>query len=268
MVRTTEIFLRSLLSDASVEDKKLAMMERLGKRKPRKLILRHRNNAVKTPVRAFRELRNSSMMEIRGEEVEAYCNLVRAGRIPHFLRRDVCFMHADKYLLVLVFIYFKRAKLRLDEFTEDNFWVALYISQDIEEDATFFRWEILPWALGERWEDKQPVFFEYKLEFFRRMNYRAAASKDQIERVLSLLSCPEITSRTRAANHSGSWKVEEDLVDTYEPAGPTQPPHPCARCSQQLVDSPTAQMEEMETEYVVLDTLSAQDGNSSIFAED
>ena len=45
----------------------------------------------------------------------------------------------NRYLLVLVFIYFKRAKLRLDEFTEDNFWVALYISQDIEEDATFFR---------------------------------------------------------------------------------------------------------------------------------
>ena len=67
-----------------------------------------------------------------------------------------------RYLLAVVFIYFKRAHLKLVEFSEYNFWVALYIAHDMFEDAKIFKWDILPWAFGDDWKDRSETFFRSK----------------------------------------------------------------------------------------------------------
>ena len=42
-----------------------------------------------------------------------------------FLKRDVCRIYADKYLLAMVFAYFVRANLDYSDFNRDNFFAAL-----------------------------------------------------------------------------------------------------------------------------------------------
>jgi speedy protein len=45
--------------------------------------------------------------------------------IQAFLKNDICAQLADKYLLAMVFIYFKQAQYAQQEFTRYNFFVAL-----------------------------------------------------------------------------------------------------------------------------------------------
>ena len=39
----------------------------------------------------------------------------------------------------MVFTYFKRAKFNLQEYTKDNFYLALYLASDIEEDIDEYK---------------------------------------------------------------------------------------------------------------------------------
>jgi speedy protein len=45
--------------------------------------------------------------------------------IQEFLKKDTCSQLADKYLLAMVFTYFKRAQYTPQAFTRYNFFVAL-----------------------------------------------------------------------------------------------------------------------------------------------
>jgi speedy protein len=45
--------------------------------------------------------------------------------IQEFFKTDACSQLADKYLLAMVFTYFKRAQYAPQEFTRYNFFVAL-----------------------------------------------------------------------------------------------------------------------------------------------
>ena len=77
----------------------------------------------------------------------------------NFLNQEYVF---SRVLLVMVLIYFKRGNLSLEEYTEYNFWTALYIAHDIVDEVTFYKYEILPWALGENWENEKNSFFDNK----------------------------------------------------------------------------------------------------------
>ena len=68
----------------------------------------------------------------------------------------------SRFLLVLVFIYFKRGNLALSEYTEYNFWTALYIAHDMEEEVSVFRHEILAWIAESKWTLEKDKFFDYK----------------------------------------------------------------------------------------------------------
>ncbi|XP_023333360.1 speedy protein 1-A [Eurytemora carolleeae] len=170
------------------------------------------------------------LLRFRTEELETFNNLVGSERIGLFLRMDECFMQADRVLLVLVLIYFKRGNLSLEEYTEYNFWTALYIAHDIEEEVTFFKYEILPWALGENWDNEKTSFFDNKLNLFKRMNYRASVSEPTIFAVLHMLKNPQIGLRVRRDDHVGNWKREEDAHEFADPRGPYRTPEPCLRC--------------------------------------
>ena len=45
--------------------------------------------------------------------------------VQEFLLIDICYRVSDNYLLAMVLAYFKRAHLTVEEFTKENFFIAL-----------------------------------------------------------------------------------------------------------------------------------------------
>ena len=101
------------------------------------------------------------------------------------------------YLLCFVFIYFKRARLQLAEYSPRYFWVALYLAHDQEEEEDQLKWEILPWALGPNWPKKKRYFYEFKFSFWKQMNYRSAVSRKQCDQIMILSKGSDVWCRIR-----------------------------------------------------------------------
>ena len=74
------------------------------------------------------------MMTIHPEELDSFFALLERPAIQQLLLKDGCYNMADSFLLSTAFIYFKRAGLREEEYTERSFWLALYLAHDQEED--------------------------------------------------------------------------------------------------------------------------------------
>ena len=69
-------------------------------------------------------------LAIHKVEVDAFVRLLGRGTVALLLEKDRCCNYADNYLLATVLVYFKRAKLGLEEYTQDNFWRCLYLAHD------------------------------------------------------------------------------------------------------------------------------------------
>ena len=69
-------------------------------------------------------------LAIHKVEVDAFVRLLDRGTVALLLEKDRCCNYADNYLLATVLVYFKRAKLGLEEYTQDNFWRCLYLAHD------------------------------------------------------------------------------------------------------------------------------------------
>jgi speedy len=107
----------------------------------------------------------------------------------------------------MVFTYFKRAKFYLNEYTRINFYLALYLASDIEEDIDEYKYEIFPWALGTRWRTKFGGFLRKRDVLLRRIGYRAIVSRKCCEEVQSLVPDHPIWKRERAEDHGGATRA-------------------------------------------------------------
>ena len=58
------------------------------------------------------------IMSVSGWELEKFLSVLSSENISLLLNADKCCNYVDNYLLATVFVYFKRAALRLDEYTE------------------------------------------------------------------------------------------------------------------------------------------------------
>ena len=112
------------------------------------------------------------IMIVSKTEINQFVSVLKLGNIKLLLDKDRCCSYVDNYLLATVFIYFKRANLKMSEYTEENFWRCLYLAHDQEEDEEELKWELLPWALGEDWNQTITGFLTAKDRLWERMGFR------------------------------------------------------------------------------------------------
>ncbi|XP_071454126.1 speedy protein 1-A-like [Hetaerina americana] len=92
--------------------------------------------------------------------------------IAAFMEHDRLCRLADKYLIAMVMTYFKRAGLSYKEYNSYNFFVALHLAHDMEEDEEELKYEFVRWLFGTNWEDKHNELLIKRDELWMAMNYR------------------------------------------------------------------------------------------------
>ncbi|KAG8226588.1 hypothetical protein J437_LFUL007280 [Ladona fulva] len=146
---------------------------------------------------------------ITSEDMELFFSL---------LEFDKFFVYADKYLIAMVITYFKRAGYSYQDYSVFNFFVALYLAHDMEEDEEDLKYIVSRWAFGTRWEFKQNELLNCRDKLWRLMNYRAVVSKKCCEEVMSMVPNHPIWERERSKEYGGARR---ELWDNWYKPSPS-----------------------------------------------
>lgn len=159
----------------------------------------------------------------------AYLRLFEDEIIQDFLWIDSCAKLADKYLLAMVYIYFRRAGLPLESYNRTNFFIALYLANDIEEDEEDEKYEIFPWALGKGWMTQFPAFLRSRDQLWHAMGFRAVVSRRTCEEIFAMVPYHAIWERKRYPHHGGAIRAYlRSAVSAYGRTSPAS----CRHCKQ------------------------------------
>ncbi|NXP52239.1 SPDYA protein, partial [Heliornis fulica] len=156
---------------------------------------------------------------IQRQEMTAFFKLFDDDLIQDFLWMDGCCKIADKYLLAMTFVYFKRANFTVNEYTRINFFVALYLANTVEEDNEELKYSIFPWALGKAWRKFFPDFLKLRDQLWSRIDYRAIVSRSCCEEVMAIAPTHYAWQRERSMYHGGAVrKYNNDVLPLQRPS--------------------------------------------------
>ncbi|KAM9341229.1 speedy protein A [Symphorus nematophorus] len=167
---------------------------------------------------------------IQRQEMASFFSLFDDDLIQDFLRMDCCCKMSDKYLLAMTFVYFKRARFTVTEYTRQNLFLALYLANTMEEDEEESKYEIFPWALGKNWRKQFPRFLRQRDKLWARMEYRAAVSRRYCEKVMAIVPSHFVWKRERSEHHSGAQRKYSNQIQAPFPHWPSASPVSCALC--------------------------------------
>uniref|UniRef100_UPI0037E960B7 speedy protein A n=1 Tax=Semicossyphus pulcher TaxID=241346 RepID=UPI0037E960B7 len=168
---------------------------------------------------------------IQRQEMTAFFRLFDDDLVQDFLMRDCCYKMTDKYLLAMTFVYFKRARYTIAEYTRKNLFIALYLANTMEEDEEENKYEIFPWALGKNWRKQFPRFIKQRDKLWARIDYRAAVSRRCCEEVMAIVPSHLVWQRNRSEHHGFAQRQYGDQSQACFPRGPSASPVFCALCN-------------------------------------
>ncbi|XP_068118397.1 speedy protein 1-A-like [Hyperolius riggenbachi] len=112
---------------------------------------------------------------------KAFYKLLDIPQIKHLFELDGCRRVSDKYLLAPVLIYFHRAGLSIEECTVQNFFAALYLANEMEEDVDTYTCVFL---FGAEFFVNRKEFDDVVWSLYRRLNYSAWVSPEECRHVM------------------------------------------------------------------------------------
>ncbi|KFV39205.1 Speedy protein A [Tyto alba] len=189
----------------------------------------HEENCEKKVPSHKYECPKGPCLVIQRQEMTAFFKLFDDDLIQDFLWMDCCCKIADKYLLAMTFVYFKRANFTINEHTRINFFVALYLANTVEEDDEESKYDIFPWALGKAWKKLFPDFLKLRDQLWSRIDYRAIVSRRCCEEVMAIAPTHYVWQRERSVHHSGAVRNYKD-DEVQLPREPSATPTDCLLC--------------------------------------
>ncbi|XP_068110183.1 speedy protein 1-A-like [Hyperolius riggenbachi] len=159
------------------------------------------NDTEERPEKRWAKWASQQQQPVEPEVWAAFCEILEDDCIQRFLSRDRCLRISDKYQ---VLVYFVRAGLRREEF-KGHFFAALFLANQVEEDASYYRQNIYPWALGCMWEENKDKLHRCRDDLLRRMKHQARVSRKMCDQVPDSCHAHSVTP-----SHSMSASGEDD----------------------------------------------------------
>ncbi|KAM4696048.1 speedy protein 1-B-like [Rhinophrynus dorsalis] len=167
--------------------------------------------------------------ELRTLRMNAFYYLLEHSFIWEFLRVDSCFKMSDKYLLAMILRYFERAGLELIEYTPMNFFAALFLANEMQEDV-LFRANMYPLVLPEMTPYHVANFGRLKNWLWTRMGYQALVSKEECEQIMAENPYHWAWRRERQEHHGWAIRWHARSIEQFFVLYPGCVPPVCTLC--------------------------------------